>query len=95
VPSAPFAERILGPHLGSGGKFNARRTWLAVVNAFEAKGLTAAHALVQAAWHRILRHTDYSYKTKEPTLWNPPQYQRNPSGIRIGIGRPLPRAGFA
>ena len=31
-----------------------------------------ADALVQARVARILRNTDFNFKTKEPTLWTPP-----------------------
>lgn len=47
--------------------------WDAVVAAFEKRGLTAADALLQARVARILRHTDFNFKTKEPILWTPPQ----------------------
>lgn len=47
-------------------------SWQCVVSAFGAKGLTEEDALVQARVARILRHTDYDYKLKEPILWQPP-----------------------
>lgn len=46
-------------------------TWNTVLGAFEKKGLTVEDALVQARVARILRATDYSFKKKEPILWNP------------------------
>lgn len=46
--------------------------WQAVVDIFEKKGLTAKDALLQARVARILRHTDFNFKTKEPILWTPP-----------------------
>lgn len=46
--------------------------WPAVVDAYAAKGLTEEDALVQARCARILRHSDYNFKTKEPILWTPP-----------------------
>jgi DNA polymerase-1 len=45
--------------------------WPAIVDAFVAKGLTEEDALVQARVARILRHTDYDFKRKEPILWQP------------------------
>ena len=60
------------------GKVNAARIlaqegdpWDHIVAAFAGRGLTEADALVQARVARILRHTDYNFKTKEPILWNP------------------------
>lgn len=46
--------------------------WKAVVAQFEAKGLTAEHALVQARVARILRLSDWDQTKKEPILWEPP-----------------------
>lgn len=45
--------------------------WPAVVATYESKGLTEADAIMQARMARILRHTDYDYKKKEPILWQP------------------------
>ena len=47
--------------------------WDLIVAAYEAKGLTEADALVQARVARILRNTDFNFKTKEPILWTPSQ----------------------
>lgn len=47
--------------------------WRAVVAAYEKAGLTEDDAIVQARVARILRHTDYNFKTMEPILWNPPK----------------------
>ncbi|MBN9346623.1 MAG: hypothetical protein J0I48_10565 [Devosia sp.] len=47
--------------------------WAAVVLAYEKAGLTEADALVQARVARILRASDYNFKTKEPILWQPPR----------------------
>lgn len=57
------AERILK---------DAEDPWAAIVETYEAKGLTADDALVQARQARILRYTDYDHKKKEPILWEPP-----------------------
>ena len=46
-------------------------TWNAVVAAFEKKGLTEDDALVQARVARILRASDYDFKSKKPKLWSP------------------------
>lgn len=60
------------------GKVNAERildedcSWQAVVKAFEKQGLTERDALVQARVARILRASDYDFKTKEVRLWTPP-----------------------
>jgi DNA polymerase-1 len=45
--------------------------WLAIVAAYEKKGLTEADALVQARVARILRACDYDFKTKKVKLWTP------------------------
>lgn len=46
--------------------------WSIVVDAYAAKGLTEADALVQARVAKILQHTDYNFRKKEPILWTPP-----------------------
>lgn len=46
-------------------------TWSTVVSIFVARGLTEEDALMQARCARILRHTDYDFKRKEPILWTP------------------------
>ena len=59
------------------GAVNATRildkdcSWHAVVAAFEKQGLTAHDALIQARVARILRASDYDFKTKEVKLWTP------------------------
>jgi len=45
--------------------------WDAVVEAYEKAGLCEEEALVQARVARILRASDYNFKTKEPILWQP------------------------
>jgi DNA polymerase-1 len=45
--------------------------WAAVVKAFDKAGLGDEEALVQARVARILRASDYNFKTKEPILWTP------------------------
>lgn len=45
--------------------------WPAIVAAYEHAKLTEADALVQARIARILRHTDFDFKRKEPILWTP------------------------
>lgn len=45
--------------------------WPAIVAAYENKGLSGDDALVQARVARILRHSDYDFKRKEPILWTP------------------------
>jgi DNA polymerase-1 len=63
------AEAIL--HAPNGERYGAWSAWQAIVAAFEAKGLTEDDALLQARMARILRHTDYNFKLKEPILWSP------------------------
>jgi DNA polymerase-1 len=46
--------------------------WAAVVAAYAAKGLGEQEALTQARVARILRASDYDFKTKRPILWTPP-----------------------
>lgn len=45
--------------------------WGVVVKAYEKAGLTEEDALTQARCARILRYSDYDFKTKEPILWHP------------------------
>lgn len=46
--------------------------WPAVVEAYEAAGLTEDHAITQARLARILRAEDWDFKQKEVKLWQPP-----------------------
>ncbi len=46
--------------------------WGAVVRTFDARGFGPEFALSQARCARILRASDYNFKTKEPILWAPP-----------------------
>ncbi len=45
--------------------------WTRIVAAYEKAKLTEEDALVQARIARILRHTDFDFKRKEPILWTP------------------------
>lgn len=45
--------------------------WMCVVSHYEKAGLSMEDALQTARVARILRHTDYDFKTKEPILWHP------------------------
>ncbi|WP_256365548.1 hypothetical protein [Methylovorus sp. MM2] len=45
--------------------------WEGIVSLYEWKGLTEYDAITQARVARILRHTDYDFKTKEVIYWNP------------------------
>ncbi|MGH0000091.1 hypothetical protein ACQU0X_08420 [Pseudovibrio ascidiaceicola] len=47
--------------------------WQAVVAAYAKAGLGEEEALRQARVARILRSSDYNFKTKEPILWTPPK----------------------
>lgn len=46
--------------------------WPAIVKAYEAKGKTSDDALTQARVARILRSTDYDFRSKSVRLWTPP-----------------------
>lgn len=48
-------------------------SWVAVVSAYESRGLTEEDALVQARVARICRASDYDFKNKEVIPWNPPR----------------------
>lgn len=52
------------------------QSWEHVCQAYAKKSLTEADALVQARVARILRFTDYNFKTQEPILWTPPSSPR-------------------
>lgn len=45
--------------------------WVAVVRAYEKAGFGVEEALRQARIARILRNTDYDFKTREVILWTP------------------------
>jgi DNA polymerase-1 len=45
--------------------------WEEIIKVYESKGLTEADALQQARVARILRASDYDFKTKEIKLWTP------------------------
>lgn len=45
--------------------------WDVVVSHYEKAGLTEADAITQARCARILRASDFNFKTKEVILWNP------------------------
>jgi DNA polymerase-1 len=53
------------------GGFNTEEAWKAVVRTFEAKGLTADDALVQARLARIVRDSDWDSEKMEVKLWTP------------------------
>jgi DNA polymerase-1 len=61
------AARIIDDAIKEG-----RRVWDAVVDAYEAAGLTEDDALMQARVARILRASDYDFVKKEVILWCPP-----------------------
>lgn len=66
----PAKAKAILAELGVGDVSGA---WDAVVETFEKKGLTADDALIQARVARILRSSDYDFKTKKVKLWTPPQ----------------------
>lgn len=49
--------------------------WEAIVETYQAKGLTEADALQQARVARICRASDYDFDKQEPILWTPPTSQ--------------------
>lgn len=64
----------IGPKKAKAALANAvglRAMWETVVGLFERKGLTEYDALIQARLARILRASDYDFKTKEIKLWTP------------------------
>ncbi len=64
------AVKILGEP--SARKYiHIHEVWPRIVEAYEAKGLTEADALVQARVARICRASDYSFDRKEVILWTP------------------------
>jgi DNA polymerase I len=66
------AEKLLSEFLSANKDvFYTDDAWLAVVRTYEAAGLTADDALVQARLARILRDTDWNQDTKEIKLWTP------------------------
>lgn len=50
---------------------NADCSWATVVSAYQKAKLSEEEALVQARVARILRASDYNFKTKQPILWEP------------------------
>jgi len=46
--------------------------WAVIVEAYEKAGHPPEDALVNARCARILRASDFNFKTKEPILWSPP-----------------------
>lgn len=66
------AEKILGPTPGHSEEYDVVGTyWSAIVETYEAQGLTESDALVQARVARILRASDWDMKNKEVKLWEP------------------------
>ena len=57
------AEKLLAANKGN--------EWPAIVEAYEAKGLTEDDAIVQAQVSRILQAENYNFETKEVTPWQP------------------------
>lgn len=60
------------------GKVKAKKilgdnpTWESVLQAFIQHGMTEHDAITQARVARILRASDYDFKSKKPILWSPP-----------------------
>ena len=52
--------------------FNTKMAWRVILGAFAAKGLGAEVALMNARMARILRAEDYDVRTRQITLWEPP-----------------------
>ena len=54
--------------------------WECILSLYAKEGLTEADAIPQFQVARILRTTDYNFKTKEPILWTPELI--NPNNVR-------------
>jgi DNA polymerase-1 len=65
------AEKLLSEFFDDEGRFHLQPAWEAVVRQFEAAGLTADDALLQARLARILRAEDWDSERKEVKLWHP------------------------
>lgn len=65
------AEKLLNEFQGPKGGFETKAAWEAVVRTYEAKGLSADDALVQARLARILRASDWDEGKQEVKLWTP------------------------
>ena len=61
------ATKILEPV-----KDNVKMMWKEVIKTYESKGLNERVAIMEARMARILRSSDYNFKTKKPILWSPP-----------------------
>lgn len=57
--------------LGEVGKRSLKEMWELVKATYQSKGLTEEDALLNARMARILRNTDYDFKSKEVKLWKP------------------------
>lgn len=68
------AEKLLAPFMAEGKHptFDRGGAWSAIVAAYEKAGLNEDDAIIQARLARILRASDYDFKSKEPILWTPP-----------------------
>lgn len=64
------AAKILDPFFES-EDYGVESVWPAIVAAYEKAGLNEAVALQNARVARILRASDYNFKTKEVVLWTP------------------------
>jgi DNA polymerase-1 len=60
------AEKILKEHKGNKGAM-----WDAVVKRYKMNKLDRKYALLQARLSRIIRASDYNFKTRRPRLWLP------------------------
>lgn len=56
--------------LGEVGEKDLKTMWKEVVDTYISKGYTEEDALLNARMARILRASDYDFKTKEVKLWN-------------------------
>jgi DNA polymerase-1 len=72
-PGCPSVGPVKAAAVLTGHHASVINMWSAVVEAYERRKLAEADALRQARLARILRHTDYDFKKKEPILWQPPQ----------------------
>lgn len=60
-------------------------TWDTVVNAFKAKGLDEADALLNARLAKILQQEDYDSINNVPKLWTPSSSNRSDNGAAVQV----------
>jgi DNA polymerase-1 len=74
-PGLPGCGPVKASKILEGGGGGLYDMWIAVVEAFKKKELTAEDALLQARCARILRAEDWDFDNNCPILWEPKQYE--------------------